>query len=122
MYAYESFSYRDPVSKMPKSKRTFLGRVDPVTKEFLDPERAARLKEKHDKEKHPPAGNDVKKSQSSASQDSKENEQFKDELQALKELMIQQNEKIAEIQKSTAKTQNMLTSIADVIQKSVATP
>lgn len=34
-YAYESVSYRDPISKKPKSKRTYLGRVDPVTREIL---------------------------------------------------------------------------------------
>lgn len=34
-YAYESVSYRDPVTKKPKSKRTYLGRVDPVTNEIL---------------------------------------------------------------------------------------
>ncbi len=31
VYAYESVSYRDPVSRKPKSKRTYLGRVDPDT-------------------------------------------------------------------------------------------
>lgn len=30
-YAYESESYRDPITKKPKSKRTYLGRVDPDT-------------------------------------------------------------------------------------------
>ena len=35
VYAYESVSYRDPVTKRPKSKRKYLGRVDPITKEFL---------------------------------------------------------------------------------------
>lgn len=34
-YAYESVSYRDPITKKPKSKRTYLGRVDPVTREIL---------------------------------------------------------------------------------------
>lgn len=31
VYAYESESYRDPITKKPKSKRTYLGRVDPDT-------------------------------------------------------------------------------------------
>ena len=35
VYAYESESYRDPVTKKPKSKRTYLGRVDPVTKMII---------------------------------------------------------------------------------------
>ena len=34
-YAYESESYRDPVTKKPKSKRTYLGRVDPATGEII---------------------------------------------------------------------------------------
>ena len=34
-YAYKSESYRDPVTKKPKSKRTYLGRVDPVTDEII---------------------------------------------------------------------------------------
>lgn len=31
VYAYSCESYRDPVTKKPKSKRTYLGRVDPAT-------------------------------------------------------------------------------------------
>ncbi len=34
-YAYRSESYRDPVTKQPKSRRTYLGRVDPVTNEII---------------------------------------------------------------------------------------
>ena len=34
-YAYRSESYRDPVTKKPKSRRTYLGRVDPVTNEII---------------------------------------------------------------------------------------
>ena len=34
-YAYRSDSYRDPVTKQPKSKRTYLGRVDPITNEII---------------------------------------------------------------------------------------
>lgn len=34
-YAYRSESYRDPVTKQPKSHRTYLGRVDPVTNEII---------------------------------------------------------------------------------------
>ncbi len=35
VYAYRSESYRDPITKKPKSKRTYLGRVDPETKEIV---------------------------------------------------------------------------------------
>ena len=34
-YAYRSESYRDPITKKPKSRRTYLGRVDPVTNEII---------------------------------------------------------------------------------------
>ena len=34
-YAYRSESYRDPVTKQPKSRRTYLGRVDPETNEII---------------------------------------------------------------------------------------
>ena len=34
VYAYESRSYRDPVTKRPRSKQVYLGRVDPITKEI----------------------------------------------------------------------------------------
>ena len=32
VYAYQSESFRDPLTKQPKSRRTYLGRVDPETK------------------------------------------------------------------------------------------
>ena len=38
VYAYSQTAYRDPVTKKPKSKRTYLGRVDPVTKEIVPKE------------------------------------------------------------------------------------
>ena len=34
-YAYRSESYRDPITKQPKSRRTYIGRVDPVTNEII---------------------------------------------------------------------------------------
>ena len=42
VYAYHAVPFRDPQSKCPKSKRTYIGRVDPDTKEFLDPKAAAQ--------------------------------------------------------------------------------
>ena len=35
VYAYRSESYRDPVTKKPRSRRTYLGRVDPSTKRII---------------------------------------------------------------------------------------
>lgn len=34
-YAYRSQSYRDPITKKPTSRRTYLGRVDPETGEIV---------------------------------------------------------------------------------------
>ena len=42
MYAYESTSYRDPVTHKPRSRRKYLGRVDPITKEFINPRSETR--------------------------------------------------------------------------------
>lgn len=35
VYAFRSESYRDPVTKKPKSRRTYLGRVDPISKDII---------------------------------------------------------------------------------------
>lgn len=40
-YAYESFSYWDPDKKQPRSKRKYIGRVDPETGEII-PSKCAR--------------------------------------------------------------------------------
>ena len=34
-YAYESTSFRDPQTKQVKTKKTYIGRVDPLTKEII---------------------------------------------------------------------------------------
>ena len=34
-YAYQSESYRDPITKKPTSRRIYLGRVDPETKSII---------------------------------------------------------------------------------------
>ena len=39
VYAYRVESYRDPVTKRPKSRREYLGRVDPVTKTIVEKEK-----------------------------------------------------------------------------------
>lgn len=38
VYAYLQTAFRDPVSKKPKSKRTYLGRVDPITGKIVPKE------------------------------------------------------------------------------------
>lgn len=34
-YAYESFSFRDPETKKPRTRRVYLGRIDPETGELI---------------------------------------------------------------------------------------
>ena len=46
-YAYESRSFRDPVTHKPKSKRRLIGRVDDVTGEII-PTRTRRSKSDQD--------------------------------------------------------------------------
>ena len=55
-YAYESHSYRDPVTHQPKSKRKLIGRVDDVTGEII-PTRVRR--KKGDAEASADAGQDA---------------------------------------------------------------
>ena len=70
IFAYRSTSYRDPVTKRPRSKQEYLGRVDPVTKEIL------------------PKGTDGKRNRSSSSKQLNEIENtvqdMKKELEASK--------------------------------------
>lgn len=35
MYAYWNESYRDPITRKPTARRTYMGRVDPETKEIV---------------------------------------------------------------------------------------
>ena len=35
MYAYWNESYRDPITRKPTARRTYMGRVDPKTKEII---------------------------------------------------------------------------------------
>ena len=109
VYAYKSVSYRDPVTKKPKSKREYIGRVDPVTKELLDPERVAKWQEKRlkaakSKETKPETSDSEKKSD------------YSQALNELKELIIQQQNEYLEIRKMQEETQSVLKSIAKSIQ------
>lgn len=120
VYAYESVSYRDPVTRMPKSKRTFIGRVDPITKELLDPEKAKRLKERRN---NPTAASAGKRSNSAdrtdvASVTANEKEELVAEIQDLKEMILQQHNVLAKMQKTVETSQKVISALADVFQNS----
>ena len=56
-YAYRSESYRDPITKQPKSRRTYLGRVDPETNEIVPKaEKGKRNRNPLEKETTPVSG------------------------------------------------------------------
>ena len=58
-YAYRSESYRDPITKQPKSRRTYLGRVDPVTNEIVPKaEKGKRNRNPLEKGAAPVSGNE----------------------------------------------------------------
>ena len=117
VYAYESVSYRDPQTHQPKSKRTFIGRVDPVTKELINPEKAARLKEKRAGIKGNPS-KDLGK-YTVMDQDPRNQEELIRQIQDLKTLIVQQHEELMKVQHVAEASQNALVTIANVIQESV---
>lgn len=49
MYAYWNESYRDPITRKPTARRTYMGRVDPETKEIIK-------KAEHGKRNRSPVG------------------------------------------------------------------
>lgn len=102
VYAYESVSYRDPVTKKPKSKRKYLGRVDPITKEFLKD-----TSEK--KSKVPPGENQT----SAASQPvvPRENPALVADVQKLEARVEQLEEQIATLTNALDETRNFLATV-----------
>lgn len=108
------------MTRMPKSKRTFIGRVDPITKELLDPEKAERLKERRN---NPTAASAGKRSNSAdrtnvASVTANEKEELVAEIQDLKEMILQQHNVLAKMQKTVETSQKVISALADVFQNS----
>ena len=122
VYAYESVSYRDPITRKPKSKRTFIGRVDPVTKQLLDPAKAARLRQKRLESSIQSNPEEPKHSDLPVGQQEEDNsaKAILQELRDLKALYAQEHKLLESMQQSQAKTEVVLTTIASVINQSYA--
>lgn len=57
-YAYRSESYRDPVTRKPRNRKEYLGRVDPVTGEII-PKRSRTTQAPQDRDAAPIVAGDV---------------------------------------------------------------
>ena len=116
MYAYESESYRDPITRKPKSRRSFIGRVDPVTKELLDPEKARRLKEKTERSSGKATVQEetnLKPLDSTLS-----SEEVIEELRQVKEILLQERDELRRIQNEQDRTRETVLTVVKLIQDS----
>ncbi len=100
VYAYESTSYRDPITKKPKSKRKYLGRVDPVTKEFITTSKNNAL----------PGQANISKSADYISKEEMEN--LRNEVSLLRE-------ELAQFKKAQKETTSLIKTIEKVIHNSL---
>ena len=117
MYAYESVSYRDPVSKKPKSKRTFIGRVDPISKQLLDPDKAQRLKEKRKSKTSQLSGNDDIKL-NTETDPAMSNEIIIEELRQIKELLLQDHDELRRVQDAQERSRESVLAAVNLLQQS----
>lgn len=102
-YAYRSESYRDPVTKQPKSRRTYLGRVDPVTNEIIP-------KAEKGKRNRNPIGSvqsDVDKQQVKLYNPSN-NAELRHQIELLREQQIDLKNKIASMDNSISKIYSLI--------------
>ena len=116
MYAYESESYRDPITRKPKSRRSFIGRVDPVTKELLDPEKARRLKEK--KERSSGKATIQEETNLKPLDSTLSSEEVIEELRQVKEIILQERDELRRIQNEQDRTRETVLTVVKLIQDS----
>ena len=116
MYAYESESYRDPITRKPKSRRSFIGRVDPVTKELLDPEKARRLKEK--KERRSGKATIQEETNLKPLDSTLSSEEVIEELRQVKEILLQERDELRRIQNEQDRTRETVLTVVKLIQDS----
>ena len=116
MYAYESESYRDPITRKPKSRRSFIGRVDPVTKELLDPEKARRLKEK--KERSSGKATVQEETNLKPLDSTLSSEEVIEELRQVKEILLQERDELRRIQNEQDHTRETVLTVVKLIQDS----
>jgi len=101
VYAYSQTAFRDPVTKRPKSKRTYLGRVDPATGEIV------------------PKETDGKRNRSKLGVDTSEDEQSLDECvqnQTESEIIASLHERIEKLTAENKRLREVLGKIHDFSQ------
>ncbi len=106
VYAFEVESYRDPETKKPKSRRTYLGRIDPVTNQLI-----------------PKSADPGKRNRSKLGQDTTEAEQVDSQMDILKhynEKIDSLNTKIQELEKQLKAANKAMMQARDALDKVLA--
>ncbi len=106
VYAFEVESYRDPETKKPKSRRTYLGRIDPVTNQLI-----------------PKSAEPGKRNRSKLGQETSETEQVDSQMDILKhynEKIDALNSKIQELEKQLKAANKAMMQARDALDKVLA--
>ena len=93
VYAYRSESYRDPETKQPRSHRTYLGRVDPVTHTIV------------------PKAEEGKRNRSSLGEENKTEKEAAKRIKLLEKQIEKLNAEMAEMRSSIKEYQKKLSQI-----------
>ena len=101
-YAYESKSYRDPETKKVKTKKTYLGRVDPVTGDIIPKAESGKRNRLPSTRQMAQISEETKKHIESLSE---ENESLKSTVAALNTQLAAKEEFVQTILKASAKYQ-----------------
>ena len=104
VYAYLQTAFRDPVSKRPKSKRTYLGRVDPITGEIV------------------PKETDGKRNRSKLGEEAVESAQSSEEsIQSANETIVSQRKLIEKLSAENKRLLKIISNIRDLanVQSSI---
>lgn len=104
VYAYRAESYRDPETGKPKSHRTYLGRVDPVTKMIIG-------KAENGKRNRSQLGLDINMDVVVPPEYSKIMEQQSIQIQQLQQQVKQLEQRNADLLKTVAQIRDMSSSL-----------
>lgn len=100
-YAYESFSYWDKEKQQPRSKRKYIGKVDPVTGEII---------RKEEKKKH----SDIN------TEKSLELSQLYEEIKIKNQSIEQLSGELKKSQEENVKLRNLLSKIKSIIEVDIS--
>lgn len=110
VYAFRSESYRDPVTKKPKSRRTYLGRVDPVSKEIIP-------KAENGKRNRSKLGDSV--NETKAESTSSPEGVSLDVIAQLNDVIRQRDAEIAALKKQNAKAEKAFIQLREFLDKQI---